>query len=170
MDSSLHQAPPSMGFSRQEYWSGLPFLSPGNLPHPGIEPRSPDFPGGSDGNTSVYNVGDLGSIPGLGRFPGEGNDNPLQYSCLENPMDGGAWCRLLSMGSQRVRHDWVTSLHSRIAGRFFTVWVIKSILIKMYEVKLLSRVWLFATPWAVACTRLLRPWDFLGKSTGVGCH
>ena len=50
-------------------------------------------------------VGDLGSIPGLGRFPGEGNGNPLQYSCLENPMDGGAWCRLLSMGSQRVGHD-----------------------------------------------------------------
>ena len=41
MDSSLHQAPPSMGFSRQEYWSGLPFLSPENLPDPGIEPRSP---------------------------------------------------------------------------------------------------------------------------------
>ena len=54
---------------------------------------------------SVYNVRDLGSIPGLGRFPGEGNGNPLQYSCLENPMDGGAWCRLLSMGSQRVGHD-----------------------------------------------------------------
>ena len=37
------------------------------------------------------NVGDLGSIPGSGRFPGEGNGNPLQYSCLENSMDGGAW-------------------------------------------------------------------------------
>ena len=44
-------------------------------------------------------------------IPGEGNGNPLQYSCLENPMDGGAWCRLLSMGLQRVRHDCVTSLH-----------------------------------------------------------
>ena len=51
-----------------------------------------DFPGGSDGKASVYNVGDLGSIPGSGRSPGEGNGNPLQYSCLENPMDGGAWC------------------------------------------------------------------------------
>ena len=69
-----------------------------------------DFPGGSDGKASVYNVGDLGSIPGSGRFPGEGNGNPLQYSCLENPMDGGAWCRLLSMGLQRVGHDWATSL------------------------------------------------------------
>ena len=68
-----------------------------------------NFPGGSDGKTSVYNVRDLGSIPGLGRFPGEGNGNILQYSCLENPMDGGAWCRLLSMGFRRVGHDWVTS-------------------------------------------------------------
>ena len=66
---------------------------------------SKDFPGGSDGKVSVYNVRDLGSIPGLGRVPGEGNGNPFQYSCLENLMDGGAWCRLLSMGSQRVRHD-----------------------------------------------------------------
>ena len=64
-----------------------------------------DFPGGSDGKASVYNVRDLGSIPGLGRFPGERNGNPLQYSCLENLMDGGAWGRLLSMGSQRVGHD-----------------------------------------------------------------
>ena len=57
------------------------------------------------------NAGDLGSIPGLVRFPEEGNGNPLQYSCLENPMDRGAWCRLLFMGLQRVGHDWVISLH-----------------------------------------------------------
>ena len=50
-----------------------------------------DFPRGSDGKASAYNVGDLGLIPGLGRSSGEGNGNPLQYSCLENPMDGGAW-------------------------------------------------------------------------------
>ena len=49
------------------------------------------FPGGSEVKASAYNVGDLGSIPGSGRSPGEGNGNPLQYSCLENPMDGGAW-------------------------------------------------------------------------------
>ena len=49
-----------------------------------------DFPGGSDGKASVYNAGDLGLIPGLGRHPGEGNGNPFQYYCLENPMDGGA--------------------------------------------------------------------------------
>ena len=50
-----------------------------------------DFPGGSDDKASAYNVGDPDSIPGSGRSPGEGNGNPLQYSCLENPMDGGAW-------------------------------------------------------------------------------
>ena len=49
------------------------------------------FPGGSDGKASVYNVGDLGSSPGLGRPLGEGNGNSLQYCCLENPMDRGAW-------------------------------------------------------------------------------
>ena len=49
------------------------------------------FPGDSDGKVSVYNAGDLGSIPGLGRSPGEGNGNPLQDYCLENPMDRGVW-------------------------------------------------------------------------------
>ena len=48
------------------------------------------FPGGSDGKVSAYNVGDPGSIPGSRRSPGEGNGNPLQYSCLEKPMDRGA--------------------------------------------------------------------------------
>ena len=49
------------------------------------------FPGGSEGKESAYNAGDLGSIPGLGRSPGEGNGNPLRYSCLEKPRGGGAW-------------------------------------------------------------------------------
>ena len=49
------------------------------------------FPGGSDCKESACNAGDLGSIPGLERSPGGENGNPLQYSCLENPMDGGAW-------------------------------------------------------------------------------
>ena len=50
-----------------------------------------EFPGGSDGKASAHNTGDLGSISRLGRFPGERNGNPLQYACLENSMDGGAW-------------------------------------------------------------------------------
>ena len=49
------------------------------------------FPDGSEVKASAWNAGDPGSIPGSGRSPGEGNGNPLQYSCLENPMEGGAW-------------------------------------------------------------------------------
>ena len=148
-----HKAPLFMEFSRQEYWSGLPFPSLGDLPYPGIQPGSPSlqadyllseppekpikseglpkqiinkgkrvtkaephsisdkeiclcchsprklkfsyeyrvYSSGSDGKASICNAGDPGSIPGLGRSPGEGNSSPLQYSCLENPMDCGAW-------------------------------------------------------------------------------
>ena len=56
-----------------------------------LGPALTGFPGGSDGKASACNVGDPGSNPGSGRSPGEGNGNPCQYSCLENPMDRGAW-------------------------------------------------------------------------------
>ena len=56
-----------------------------------ILPDPQGFPGGSEVKASAWNVGDPGSIPGLARSPGEGNGNPLQYSYLENPMEGGAW-------------------------------------------------------------------------------
>ena len=108
------------------------------------------FPVGSDGKASVCNVRDLGSIPGLGRFPGEGNGNPLQYSCLENPMDGGAWCRLLSMGSQRVgktewlhfhfldcikaQFHWMLLLHLRWSYCVSSVFLITSIFFLIYWV------------------------------------
>ena len=62
------------------------------------------FPHSSVGKESACNAGDLGSIPGWGRSPGEGNGNPLQHSCLENPMDGGAW-RASVHGVSRVGHD-----------------------------------------------------------------
>ena len=65
----------------------------------------------SDSKTSAYTVGDLGLIPGWGTSSGEGNGNPLQYSCLEIPWTEEPG-RLQSMGSQRVRHDWVTSHHT----------------------------------------------------------
>ena len=54
-------------------------------------PNELGFPDGSESKESACNAGDPGLIPGLGRSPGEGNDNLLQYSCLENPMDRGAW-------------------------------------------------------------------------------
>ena len=137
---AAHQAPPSLGFSRQEHWSGLPFPSPMHesekwkwsrsvvsdsyQPH-GLQPTrlfhpwgfpgkstgvgchcllrykglmkwfylqtSWSFPGGSDSKESSYNAGYKGSIPGLGRSPGEGNGYLFQFSCLENLMDRGAW-------------------------------------------------------------------------------
>ena len=69
-----------------------------------LSPVLGGFPGGSEDKASACNAGDPGSIPGLGRSPGEGNGNPLQYSCLENPMDRGAW-QAMSTGSQRVGHN-----------------------------------------------------------------
>ena len=61
------------------------------------------FPGGSDSKESVSNAGDLGSIPGSGRSPGEGNGNPPQYSCLENAMDRGPW---------RALEGWRATVHA----------------------------------------------------------
>ena len=106
--TAAHQDTPSMGFSRQEYWSGVPLPSPANV-HKKllilitqvsrrkyfseiISYLKGNIPGGSEGEVSVYSAADLGSIPGSGRFPGDGNGNPFPYSCLENPMDRGAWC------------------------------------------------------------------------------
>ena len=65
------------------------------------------FPGGSDGKESACNAGDLGSIPGSGRYLGEGNGYPLQFSCLENPVDRGA-CWATVHGVVRVRCDLAT--------------------------------------------------------------
>ena len=70
------------------------------------------FPRGSEIKASACNAGDLGSIPGSGRSPGEGNGNPLQYSCLENPMDGGAWWATVhGVAKSRTWLSDFTSLH-----------------------------------------------------------
>ena len=68
-----------------------------------------DFPGGSVDRASTYNAGDLGLILGSGRSSGEGNGNPPQYSCLENPMSKGAWQAIVH-GVTRVGHDVLTKL------------------------------------------------------------
>ena len=64
---------------------------------------------------SACNAGDPNLLPGSGRSPGEGNDNPLQYSCLENSMDRIAWWAIVH-GVARVKHDWVIK-HARTHGR-----------------------------------------------------
>ena len=63
-----------------------------------------DFPGGSDSEASVCNAGDPGSLPGSGRSPGGGDGNPLQDSCLKNPMSRGAWWATVH-GIERVRYN-----------------------------------------------------------------
>ena len=63
------------------------------------------FPGGSAGKNLPGNAGDTGSIPGSGKSSGEGNDNPLQYSCLGNPMDRRAWWATVPQGRKRVGHN-----------------------------------------------------------------
>ena len=72
------------------------------------------FPGGSVVKNPPANVGDSGSISGCGKSPREGNGNPLQYSCLGNPMDRGAW-RATVRGVVRVRHDLVTKQQHQIS-------------------------------------------------------
>ena len=70
----------------------------------------PDFPGGSEGKESTCNAGDLSSISGLGRWPGGGHGNPLQYSCLENTMHRGAWWAILhGVAKSRTRLSNFTS-------------------------------------------------------------
>ena len=78
------------------------------------------FPGDSDSKASAHNAGDPGLIPGLGRSPGEGNGNPLQYSCLENSMDGGTWWATVhGVAKSQTRLSNFTSLHFNVAtGNF----------------------------------------------------
>ena len=81
------------------------------------------------------NTGDTGSIPGLGSSSGEGNGNPLQYSCLGNPLDRGSWQATVHGGHKRVGHDWSTTTNTTS---------------RLQSVQLLSRVQLFATLWTAA--------------------
>ena len=101
----------------------------------------------ADGKESACNAGDLGSIPGLGRSFGEGNGNPLQYSCLENSMDRGAW---------RATIHGVTKSWMQLSNYIFTFHFISQFLFislpsrTIFVVQSLSRVRLFATPWTSA--------------------
>ena len=85
-------------------------------------PYSLGFPGGASSKNPLANAGDVrdaGSIPESGRSPGGGHDNPLQYSCMENPLDRTAYSRLQSKGLQRVRHDWTNLARTHT---LFSIW------------------------------------------------
>ena len=124
------------------------------------------FPGGSEDKASAFNAGDPGLIPGSGRSPGEGNGNPLQYSCLENPLDRGAWWATVHwVTKSRTRlSDFTHSLSMCFKLMLCLACILKGILWGGYyyymglqiwkhrklKVKSLSHVRLFATPWTVA--------------------
>ena len=111
------QAPLYLRFTWQAYWSGLPSTTAGDILDPGFNPESPASPalagglGGSVGKESPCSAGDPGLTPGFRRSPGEGNGNPLKYSCLENSMDRGAW--------EATVHE-VTKSRTRLSTNIFT--------------------------------------------------
>ena len=125
MDCTVaHQAPLSMGILQARILALLQGISQTQGSNPGFLhcgrilyhlshlSKGTGLPGGSTGKESTCSAGDLGSIPGLGRSPGEGNGNPLQYSCLGNPMDRGAWQATVH-GVTRVRRNLVTKPPSK---------------------------------------------------------
>ena len=109
------------------------------------------YPGGSDGKESTCRIGDLNSIPGLGRSPGEGNGNPLQYSCMENPMDRGAWQAIV----HGVTKSWIwlndkhthTHTHTKLN---MSLWVKAPVMWKLSETTYVGKC---ICPWMVHANR-----------------
>ena len=114
------------------------------------------FSDGSDGKESACNVEDLGSISGLRRSPGEGNGNPLQYSCLENPMDRGAWWATVhGVAKSRTRQQLSTMITAT-----------KHLFMSLFKVLVIQ-----SCPTLCNFTDCsLCPWNSPGKNTGVDCH
>ena len=77
------------------------------------------FPGGSEGKASACSAGDLGLIPGSGRSPGEGNGNPLQYFCLENPKNGGAWWTTVHWVAKTRLSDFTFTFNEHLGDVWF---------------------------------------------------
>ena len=121
---------------------------------------------GPGGREEVYrdiacNAGELGSIPELGRSPGEGNGYPLQYLCLENPMDRGA-CGLQSMGLQRVGQDWVTNTSTFFQRVYREAWIFEGKFSR--EILVCFKLWnshsLSREAWFWIHSTLVESWKF----------
>ena len=110
-------------------------------------------------------AGDAGSVPGLGRSPGEGNGNSLQYSCLANPMDGRTQVDYNPWGLTKVKLDLVTNQQ-------LCLWLERLSFLKMSYVQAqsLSHVQLLWDPTDCSPPRFFCPWDLPDKNTGVCCH
>ena len=106
------------------------------------------FPGGSEVKVSACNAGDLGSIPGSGGSPGEGNGNPLQYSCLENPMDGGAWWATVHgvAKSWTQLSDFTFTFHFSIDLELLLNTFILNLIAKIQELQIKLQYWLLYLP------------------------
>ena len=124
-------------------------------------------------------LGDAGSIPGSGRSPGGGNGNPLQYSCLENPMDReGWWATDRGVAKSRTRLKWLSSSSSSIKEKnlkriYIYVCVYIYIHTHIYDcmcAKSLQLCVILLRPCRLWPARLPCPWDSPSKNTGVGCH
>ena len=140
-DSSPPGSSVHKDFSRPEHWSGLPCPPPGDLPNPGMEHRSPTLQADSLPSEP----------PGKPKNTGVGTLTLLQGMLLTQESNWGLLhCRQVCYKLSYQESPYIF---------FMSEWV-----------KSLSRVGLFATSWTVACTRLLCPWDILGKSTGEGCR
>ena len=122
------------------------------------------LPGGPDSKESASNAGDLGLIPGLRRSPGEGNVNPLQYSCLGNSMDRIFKCFL--------KFNWTAGLYSPWGCKelYTTQWLKHTHTRRPVESVNCSVMSSSLWPHGLQPTRLLYPWDFLGKNIWVGSH
>ena len=132
------------------------------------------FPGGSDGNVSAYNVGHRSLVPGLGRSSGEGNGNPIQYSFLENSMDGEAQSIGVAKSHTQLGNftfSFTSLIHIYINISFHTHFIsyTHTHTHTHTETQVCSVALSCLTLWSFGLwpTRLLCPWDFPGKNTGM---
>ena len=132
------------------------------------------FPGGSDGKESACNVGDLGSIPGLERSPGRGHGNPLQYSCLENLMERGAWWSTVHGVAESDMNEWLsTAAHIVIWLCLYLLWasLVPQMVKNLKQCRSGFDLWVRKIPWRRERlpVPVFLPGEFPGQRSLVDC-